>query len=98
MSRVNIKTANDVIDRKKRGGEEKLAFFQLNYSRSVGLLKYSKENGLGARTKMHDLRIRDSTAIHWHIDSKRSSAIALGRLRLKERYNGLVNSQSVIGR
>jgi hypothetical protein len=28
VSRVNIKTANDVIDRKKRGGEEKLAFYR----------------------------------------------------------------------
>jgi hypothetical protein len=40
----------------------KLAFFQLNYSRSVGTLNNSKDSCLRARPKSDSLRIRDSTS------------------------------------
>jgi hypothetical protein len=46
---------------------KKLAFFQLNYSRSTRHLKYSKINGLRARPKSPSLRIPDSTVSRtWH--------------------------------
>src|SRR5260370_74506 len=41
---------------------EKLAFFQLNYSRSGRHLKYSKNSRLRAKPKSPSLRIPDSTA------------------------------------
>src|ERR1700680_3250126 len=45
---------------KRKGSNGKLAFCQLNYSRSSRHLKYSKINRLRARPKSPSLRIPDS--------------------------------------
>jgi hypothetical protein len=45
----------------------KLAFFQLNYSRSIGTSKYSKINRLRVIQKSPSVRIPDSTVSRtWH--------------------------------
>gem|GEM_PF-6400626 len=51
----------------RKGSNGKLAFFQLNYSRSNRHLKYSKINRLRERPKSPSLRIPDSTVSRtWH--------------------------------
>ena len=73
VARLHTATSVDTKDSKLLGNKGvcgKLAFFQLNYSRSGRHVKYSKHSRLRAKPKSASLRIPDSTAIHCHIDSK----------------------------